>query len=1106
MSSFGRLSDDLTPPTPPTIGSGRNSTSTSGRTSLGGFLSLNRFRHGSDPHNRQNSPGTYSKSNSFAISREALVIPEREEGDTPSKYLERLQATVSRSLIAGILSKSSDPFAQAVLRSYCRKFAFFGEPIDMSLRKFLLEAELPKETQQVDRVVQAFADRYYECNPGIFTSPDQAYIVAFSLMMLHTDAFNKNNKRKMQKQDYIKNTSGQNVSDDVLACFYDNICYTPFIHFDEEVDINGERLLTFKPKKSKLKGTIPDPVRKNSGPIDPYALICDGKLDALRPSFKDTITMEDPYSYLGTSKTLDLRKLQRAFVNTGILQIISARSRPAAFESQATRDNPNEAPAGVVDLKITKVGILWRKATKRKKARSPWQEWGAILTGSQLYLFKNIAWMKSLMAQQNAHQKQGSSMPVVFKPAIQAFKPDALIKTDDAVALSDASYTKHKDAFTIVRHGGQEEVLLAEDESEMNDWIALINYAAAFRSAGVRIRGFVGGSDHDSNPRSRGRLNSSASIQTSSGPVEITPPKQSISPQLARQVMAARRQIMLQTIVESERELADASRNLENMLRNARHLAILAPIQPKTREGVMHAAARMDAMLKWVRRDIWRTKCHKDILALDLEEDGEGTDRTAPSSSISPPPAVTVRRASGLLRRNSKTTSTMSLPQSPQSPGRPDTVSSTEGFLAGDVFKTPPEHAQQAQAGEPWRLPPLNMDVSQHRLSVVSAVQSLPRKHSTAGMSSTSSTQDGERHLSTAASDTPSRPGRITPTPSFEYREREALALARDGLTPTVTATTASSAGGSQPYDFTPNSVTPESSSKTKSGRRSLHRTLRDRDHEPSSAHRHRKGRDSASTVKSEGGDDLAEGAPRLERATGKFIVHGKQASVVTFGGDWAEEKLRLERRLAAKTQTQSNLRDTDETGPDANLRFHVAQAMAAADDMAGYVTDGTAVAVASDESRHPSQTNAFDLGFDGEASVSATRIMGKTSMTSGQIISNVRQRPDAFTLGPEYGQLSPTLASSDSEGVESYFDIGNFRAGKTAQGKARVSNTTISYRVPSSNKSDLDDDSENKPPEQLPLPTSPKINDDTNSFPRYIGDEELRQLSSRQTAQAAES
>ena len=68
------------------------------------------------------------------------------------------------------------------------------------------------------------------------------------------------------------------------------------------------------------------------------------------------------------------------------------------------------------------------------------QEWGAILTGSQLYLFKNAHWAKGLVHQFMAAQRHGQPrIPVVFKPPLQEFKPDALIKTDNAVALCDAS-------------------------------------------------------------------------------------------------------------------------------------------------------------------------------------------------------------------------------------------------------------------------------------------------------------------------------------------------------------------------------------------------------------------------------------------------------------------------------------------------------------------------------------------------------------------------------------------------------------------------------------------------------------------------------------------
>lgn len=52
---------------------------------------------------------------------------------------------------------------------------------------------------------------------------DQAYYIAFSLIMLHTDFFNKNNKHKMQKADYVKNTSRaidkEGISKDILEVF-----------------------------------------------------------------------------------------------------------------------------------------------------------------------------------------------------------------------------------------------------------------------------------------------------------------------------------------------------------------------------------------------------------------------------------------------------------------------------------------------------------------------------------------------------------------------------------------------------------------------------------------------------------------------------------------------------------------------------------------------------------------------------------------------------------------------------------------------------------------------------------------------------------------------
>lgn len=48
------------------------------------------------------------------------------------------------------------------------------------------------------------------------TSPDNAYVIAFSLMMLHTDVFNSNNKSKMSKAEYVKNTRLDGVPQIIL--------------------------------------------------------------------------------------------------------------------------------------------------------------------------------------------------------------------------------------------------------------------------------------------------------------------------------------------------------------------------------------------------------------------------------------------------------------------------------------------------------------------------------------------------------------------------------------------------------------------------------------------------------------------------------------------------------------------------------------------------------------------------------------------------------------------------------------------------------------------------------------------------------------------------
>ncbi|KAJ5084131.1 hypothetical protein NUU61_008710 [Penicillium alfredii] len=901
MGSLAENQEDLSP-VPYLASSGRTSTSTSGRKSFGDLFNITqRLRQNSEPPIPRNaSPGLGGASTPIS-KPEPPPCPERQDDDTPAAYLARLEENLPRGMVAGPLCQSPDEFFKIALRKYMRGFAYFGDPIDMSIRKLLMEVELPKETQQIDRFLQAFADRYHECNPGIFASTDQAYFIAFSILILHTDVFNKNNKRKMQKPDYVKNTRGEGISDDILECFYENISYTPFIHVE---DANLRERHLAKPRRTLFKSTSSEHLpRVAREPVDPYTLILDGKVQSLRPSLGDVMDLDDTYNHFGTAGPPDMDDLHQAFTKSGILQIVSLRSRPDAF-MQASLDNPAESNPGLVDIKVAKVGLLWRKDPKKKRARSPWQEWGAILTFSQLYFFRNVTWVRSLMAQYDAYVKNGRHGTLVFRPPLADFKPDAIMSTNDAVALMDTSYKKHKYAFMFVRHNALEEIFLAGTDGEMNDWIAKLNYAAAFRTTGVRTKGMIATNYEGQRYRTSQRISSISSLKSRQS-MDKEPPSPSIDTDIVAEFVAARRQLMSQKVRETNEKLLISQKQLDELLQNARHLQILTPVHPRAREGVIMAAGRMSAKLKWIRQDIWRNKCYREVLLRDLGEDEEEFEGRTGSVVDQPPPTV------GSIRLAS--TSGPSVTSEP-SVGR-----------APSVIHTASSHDTTEPAA-----PSVDRPV-EHGLLTQLSVGDMRRPSIPASTTSADVARAGRR---LSAGGIQERAKSTSPDPKTIQLEREASVLSRGSRLDEVSLGSRGSKltspasyddgeerllrdaglldlGGSSPSRNPAIAVSDEGADSKTDGpsempqgdmpsrvRRSLHRTLRDSHHGHGHHSRGRKGRESVSSTGSLDDNRNSQEGEVLPRKAPSFTVHGKKASIVTFGSEWQnmppEERLKL--------------------------------------------------------------------------------------------------------------------------------------------------------------------------------------------------------------------
>lgn len=123
----------------------------------------------------------------------------------------------------------SNPNNTEFLAEYINTFNFKDMTLDNALRELCSSFRLPGESQQIDRVMMAFASKYHADNE--FMSDDAAYVISFSIIMLHTDIHNPNITHKISADQWIANT--RNVKEacevdiSVLQDIYDRVLVKP---------------------------------------------------------------------------------------------------------------------------------------------------------------------------------------------------------------------------------------------------------------------------------------------------------------------------------------------------------------------------------------------------------------------------------------------------------------------------------------------------------------------------------------------------------------------------------------------------------------------------------------------------------------------------------------------------------------------------------------------------------------------------------------------------------------------------------------------------------------------------------------------------------------
>lgn len=99
-------------------------------------------------------------------------------------------------------------------------FNFSEMTMDQSLRIFLDSFTLPGESQQIDRIMQIFAQKYFNDNKnGILKSSDASYNLAYTLTILQTDLHNPQITEKIKFPSFMKIAKGINDGEDLPQKF-----------------------------------------------------------------------------------------------------------------------------------------------------------------------------------------------------------------------------------------------------------------------------------------------------------------------------------------------------------------------------------------------------------------------------------------------------------------------------------------------------------------------------------------------------------------------------------------------------------------------------------------------------------------------------------------------------------------------------------------------------------------------------------------------------------------------------------------------------------------------------------------------------------------------
>lgn len=130
---------------------------------------------------------------------------------------------ISKKVLGDFLSKKSN---ERILKAFIGLFSFDKKRIDEALREVVSTFRLPGESALIERIVDAFTEKYCsDDTSGEIADKDAAYTLTYGIIMLNTDQYNPNIKSqsRMTSAGFARNLRGVNAGKDFAAEYLQEI-------------------------------------------------------------------------------------------------------------------------------------------------------------------------------------------------------------------------------------------------------------------------------------------------------------------------------------------------------------------------------------------------------------------------------------------------------------------------------------------------------------------------------------------------------------------------------------------------------------------------------------------------------------------------------------------------------------------------------------------------------------------------------------------------------------------------------------------------------------------------------------------------------------------